>query len=146
MVMGRFLMGVPLDAFLVAPDIILCKWGTMSNPSNPESFSLIEEITVPSGWNQYVVNLTGHTPAGQFIAIKHDVGSTYHSLYIDDVSFELIAPNDLAALSVSGETMIPANLGAEVIDCGVGLMGMHSLYELCSNHFFSTLTIMLCVY
>lgn len=26
-----------------------------------------------------------------------------------------------------------ANLGAEVIDCGVGLMGMHSLYELCSK-------------
>lgn len=28
---------------------------------------------------------------------------------------------------------ILANLGAEVIDCGVGLMGMHSLYELCSK-------------
>lgn len=28
---------------------------------------------------------------------------------------------------------ILANLGAEVIDCGTGLMGMHSLYELCSK-------------
>jgi aspartyl aminopeptidase len=28
---------------------------------------------------------------------------------------------------------ILANLGAEVIDCGVGIMGMHSLYELCSK-------------
>lgn len=28
---------------------------------------------------------------------------------------------------------IMANLGAEVIDCGTGLMGMHSLYELCSK-------------
>jgi len=28
---------------------------------------------------------------------------------------------------------ILANLGAEVIDCGVALMGMHSLYELCSK-------------
>lgn len=28
---------------------------------------------------------------------------------------------------------ILANLGSEVIDCGVGLMGMHSLYELCSK-------------
>ncbi|MDD2331305.1 MAG: aminopeptidase [Candidatus Cloacimonetes bacterium] len=28
---------------------------------------------------------------------------------------------------------IMANLGAEVIDCGVALMGMHSLYELCSK-------------
>ncbi|MDI3504345.1 MAG: hypothetical protein PWP64_1281 [Candidatus Cloacimonadota bacterium] len=26
-----------------------------------------------------------------------------------------------------------ANLGAQVIDCGVGVMGMHSLYELCSK-------------
>jgi len=26
-----------------------------------------------------------------------------------------------------------SNLGAEVLDCGVGLMGMHSLYELCSK-------------
>jgi aspartyl aminopeptidase len=28
---------------------------------------------------------------------------------------------------------ILANLGAQVIDCGVGVMGMHSLYELCSK-------------
>ena len=28
---------------------------------------------------------------------------------------------------------ILANLGAEVIDCGTGLMGMHSLYEMCSK-------------
>jgi len=28
---------------------------------------------------------------------------------------------------------ILANLGAEVLDCGTGLMGMHSLYELCSK-------------
>lgn len=28
---------------------------------------------------------------------------------------------------------ILANLGSEVIDCGVGIMGMHSLYELCSK-------------
>jgi len=28
---------------------------------------------------------------------------------------------------------ILANLGAEVLDCGVALMGMHSLYELCSK-------------
>ncbi len=28
---------------------------------------------------------------------------------------------------------ILSNLGAEVIDCGVGIMGMHSLYELCSK-------------
>ena len=28
---------------------------------------------------------------------------------------------------------ILANLGAEVVDCGTGLMGMHSLYELSSK-------------
>ncbi len=28
---------------------------------------------------------------------------------------------------------ILANLGAEVLDCGTGLMGMHSLYELCAK-------------
>ncbi len=28
---------------------------------------------------------------------------------------------------------ILANMGAEVIDCGTGLMGMHSLYEMCSK-------------
>ena len=83
--------------------------GTMASPDDASSFVLVEQLNVVSNWNEYVVNFTGHTPAGQFIAARHGLGSTYRTIYIDDVSLELIAPNDLAALAITGNSTPPVN-------------------------------------
>ncbi|MDI3503371.1 MAG: large repetitive protein, partial [Candidatus Cloacimonadota bacterium] len=82
----------------------LLQVGTMSDPLDPTTFSMAQQLDIPSNWNEYVVNLTNHTAAGQYVAFKHGLGSTYDTTYLDDVSFELIAPNDLAALSIIGNT------------------------------------------
>jgi hypothetical protein len=78
--------------------------GTMSNPADAATFSMAQDLAIASGWNEYVINLTDHTAAGQFIAIKHGLGATSRSLYVDDITFELISPNDLAAIAISGNT------------------------------------------
>jgi len=87
--------------------------GTMSNPTDASTFVLAEELSVVSGWNEYVVNLSNHTAAGQFIALKHGLGSTYRTMYIDDVTFEEITANDLAAVSVSGNTTPSVNAATD---------------------------------
>jgi hypothetical protein len=83
--------------------------GTMSNPADPATFSLVEDIAVLSNWNEYVINLTDHTAAGQFIAFRHGNATSTRSVYLDDVTFEPIAPNDLAATAISGNTTPPVN-------------------------------------
>ncbi|MCB5255355.1 MAG: carboxypeptidase regulatory-like domain-containing protein, partial [Candidatus Cloacimonetes bacterium] len=84
--------------------------GTMSDPNDPTTFVLAEDLAVISNWNEYVVNLTGHTPAGQFIAFRHGLGGASRSVYVDDLIFELIAPNDLAAVAITGNTTPPVNI------------------------------------
>jgi hypothetical protein len=89
--------------------------GTMSNPADPTTFVLAEQLTVAANWNEYVVNLTAHTAAGQFIAIRHGLGATSRTLYVDDITFEPIAPNDLAAVGITGNTTPPVNSEAQYL-------------------------------
>ena len=72
---------------------------------------MLAKTTVIAGWNKHVVNLTNHTPAGQYIAARHGLGSTSKTLYIDDVTLELISPNDLAALSITGNPTPSVGIG-----------------------------------
>lgn len=76
--------------------------GTMSNSADPTTFAQAEELNVITGWNEYVVNLSNHTAAGHYIAVRHGLGATSRTLWLDDVTLELISPNDLAAMSVTG--------------------------------------------
>jgi hypothetical protein len=93
----------------------LLQVGTMSNPADPTTFSQAQELTVVANWNEYVVNLTAHTAAGRFIAFRHGLGGTYRTMYIDDVTFEPIAPNDLAAVGITGNTTPPVNSEAQYL-------------------------------
>ena len=76
--------------------------GVMSNPADPATFVTVQDVNTISNWNQYIVDLTPYTGTGQYIAFKHANASGSQTIYVDGVSFELIAPNDLGATTITG--------------------------------------------
>ena len=80
------------------------KVGVMTNPADAATFTEIQQVSLTSAWAQYSVPLTTYTGAGQFIAFKHAGLAAGQTVYLDTVEFELISPNDLAAISVSGSS------------------------------------------
>ncbi|MDD3235758.1 MAG: choice-of-anchor D domain-containing protein, partial [Candidatus Cloacimonetes bacterium] len=83
--------------------------GVMSDPSDPATFVSVQDINTTPNWNEYTVRLTGYSGTGRHIAIKHACTTTSQTIYLDDVVFELIAANDLAALSIEGTTTAVLN-------------------------------------
>ncbi len=78
--------------------------GVMTDPLDPATFALIQDLNVVANWNEYIVSLTGYAGTGRYIAFKHASTAAGQTIYIDDVSFELIAPNDLACFALTGNT------------------------------------------
>lgn len=87
--------------------------GTIVDPLNASTFELFETVYVPQGWAQYTVNLAAHTGLGRHIAIRRLPLYMGSHIYIDDVIFEEIAPNDLAASSIAGSTTPNLNLPSD---------------------------------
>lgn len=76
--------------------------GVMENPTDPATFVTVQDVLVAANWNEYVVDMTPYTGTGRTIAFKHASTSTYQTIYVDGISYELIAPNDLGATTVTG--------------------------------------------
>ncbi len=76
--------------------------GVISNPTDPSTFTMLHDLSVVANWNEYNVSLVNYTGTGRYIAFKHGCASSSQSLYIDDVRFEQISPNDLACTAISG--------------------------------------------
>ena len=76
--------------------------GAMTNQTDPATYQEVQNIALTTTLTEYVVDLITYTGTGRFFAFKHGLGATSRTIYLDDISLELIAPNDLAALSVTG--------------------------------------------
>ncbi|HNX38846.1 MAG TPA: carboxypeptidase regulatory-like domain-containing protein, partial [Candidatus Cloacimonadota bacterium] len=76
--------------------------GVMTNPTDPATFVEVQSIALTTTVTEYVVDLTTYTGTGTYVAFKHGLGGTSRTLYVDDITFEQIAPNDLAATSITG--------------------------------------------
>ena len=110
------LVGPPIMAPLSVDTIRLKFWarssgsnyplsiGVMSNPQDPTTYTEVQNLSLTTTLTEYVVNLTSYTGTGTHICFKHGLGGTTRSLYVDDVVFEQIAPNDLACERLSGNT------------------------------------------
>lgn len=83
--------------------------GVMTNPSDPATFTTVQDVNVIANWNEYAVGLTGYAGTGRYIAFKHANASSSQTLYVDEVSFEQIAANDLACTGLSGNTTPSVN-------------------------------------
>ncbi|WP_044279130.1 carboxypeptidase regulatory-like domain-containing protein [Candidatus Cloacimonas acidaminovorans] len=75
--------------------------GVMTSQTNPATFQAVQNIALTTTITEYIVDLTTYTGNGRYITFKHGGGSS-GTLYLDDISFELISPNDLAAFSITG--------------------------------------------
>lgn len=78
--------------------------GVMSDISDAASFTLVETITPTTTWAEYVVGLQTYAGTGRYIAIKHGMGGTGRTIYVDTAMIEIIADNDLAGLSLAGNS------------------------------------------
>ncbi len=78
--------------------------GIMTNPSTESSFVGIRSFTLSNIWTQYEVDLRTYAGTGVHLAFKHLQGGNNRSIYLDDIQLESLLQNDLAALTVSGET------------------------------------------
>ncbi len=78
--------------------------GVMTDPTDPASYTEVHNLAMTTTISEYVFSMAGYTGAGTHIAFKHGLGGTSRSLYLDDLSFEQIAPNDLACERLSGNT------------------------------------------
>jgi len=83
--------------------------GIMTNSQDAQSFQMIQTIQLTSNWVEYVVSFSTYQGTGRYIAFRHGLEGTYRTLYIDNVMLEVIPQNDLAALSVSGNTTPSVN-------------------------------------
>ncbi len=89
--------------------------GVMSNPTNASSYTEIQSIALTTTWTEYIVSLTGYTGTGKFISFKHGLGGTSRLIYIDTVSFEPVAPNDLGAVSINGNATPTVGMSSDYI-------------------------------
>ncbi|HNQ44663.1 MAG TPA: choice-of-anchor J domain-containing protein, partial [Candidatus Cloacimonadota bacterium] len=84
--------------------------GVISNPADPATFELIQTLTFANTvYTEHTIPLSAYTGTARHVAFKHGLGGTSRTIYIDDVTFEVIAPNDLAAVSLQGNTTPSVN-------------------------------------
>ncbi|MDZ4182864.1 MAG: choice-of-anchor J domain-containing protein, partial [Candidatus Cloacimonadaceae bacterium] len=76
--------------------------GVMTDPMDAATFSLIQTITTPTAWTEFIVPLNGYAGTGRFVAIKHGNVGTGQTIYVDNYSIELIAANDLGVSALTG--------------------------------------------
>jgi hypothetical protein len=79
--------------------------GTMTDPANQTTFvPFATFMNLTTAWQEFVVPFNTYTGSGQFIAIKHGLGTTEQQIFIDNFMWEPIPtcpwPTALTATSV----------------------------------------------
>ena len=64
--------------------------GTMSDPTDPTTFNLIQAIAPTTTHVEYTVNFDTYTGTDGYIAFRHIFVGTFDSMYIDDITWEAI--------------------------------------------------------
>ncbi len=83
--------------------------GVMTDPTNAETFVMVQSVPLTAAWAEYSIPLTSYTGTGRYIAFKHGNAATGQTMYIDTITIEQIAANDLAAVRVTGNNIPSVN-------------------------------------
>jgi len=62
--------------------------GSLSNPLDPETFTLVQEVPLDYNFNEYTV--TFNQPGTMYIALRHSNLQTASPLFVDDILFQQI--------------------------------------------------------
>ncbi|MBM4398721.1 MAG: choice-of-anchor J domain-containing protein, partial [Candidatus Cloacimonetes bacterium] len=82
--------------------------GVLSDIMDSGTYTNIQTITLSTNWILYEVWLSSYTGMGRYITFRHGQGGQSRNLYLDNVTIEQPPINDLAALSITGDTAIHA--------------------------------------
>ncbi|MDD2228440.1 MAG: choice-of-anchor J domain-containing protein [Candidatus Cloacimonetes bacterium] len=64
--------------------------GTVDVPGQTATFTSLQTVNVSAAaWAQYSVNLSAYAGSSHYIAFRHGQGSTYQTIYLDDVVIEV---------------------------------------------------------
>ncbi|MBM7418876.1 MULTISPECIES: GEVED domain-containing protein [Chryseobacterium] len=78
--------------------------GTLTNPSDPSTFVSFNTTTITANHAQYTVNIP--SGGGSYLAFRHNLGGTYRTIYLDDITVEAIPSCvEPVSLAVTGQTM-----------------------------------------
>ena len=72
---------------VASQDVIV---GTMSNPSDANTFTPLQTVDINGTFTQYIVDFTAYAGTDKYIAIKRLSTSTYSYVYIDNVIWEAV--------------------------------------------------------
>ncbi|MGB1039899.1 MAG: T9SS type A sorting domain-containing protein, partial [Flavobacteriales bacterium] len=64
--------------------------GTMSDPSDPATFTIFDTLAPQSGWTHYKVDFSSYAGTDSHVAILWDPSNTYDFMYLDDYCWEPI--------------------------------------------------------
>ncbi|MCK9335918.1 MAG: choice-of-anchor D domain-containing protein, partial [Candidatus Cloacimonetes bacterium] len=78
--------------------------GTVDATDETGTFNQLASFDLTSTHTVYTLSLADYVGTDQYICFKHGLGSTYRSIYIDDIYMEELVANDLALTGVSGPT------------------------------------------
>jgi hypothetical protein len=96
--------------------------GTMSNPNDPTTFTLITSITLTNALTEYTVYIP--TGTDLHLAFRHGLGGTYRSVYLDDIVVEAI-PSCVEPAAFEYTSLGNTSVGLSWIDPS----GVQSNYE-----------------
>jgi len=62
--------------------------GTMTDSSDPSTYTEVQSVSLSNSYSSYVVEFTG--ASGDFVAFRHGLAGTYQTIHIDDIVWEPI--------------------------------------------------------
>jgi hypothetical protein len=78
--------------------------GTMSDPTDPSTFSSIEVFDLTDQYIQYTVNYDDYTGSDTYVAIRFDLPNSYTNVFVDDVEWHEIPNCFPPSLTINGTT------------------------------------------
>jgi len=111
--------------------------GTITNPVDASTFSPLDTVTMTLTMTEYTIELNtanGYNGTDEYFAIAHGNNSTFQTIYLDDLNYEVIPtcvrPNSLSSSNITQTTATVSWMNANgntsasyEVEYGVGPLG-----------------------